>query len=68
MYEEKTQVFKLTSERIWRTYLGGKLLDSLHGKSGGEDGHFPEDMDYVPGVRAQCRTGRQDRRFKPVSG
>lgn len=34
---------RLTNERVWRTYLGGALLDALHGKKDSEDGHFPEE-------------------------
>ena len=33
---------KLDNPRVWRTYLGGKLLDAFHGKDG-DDGHFPEE-------------------------
>lgn len=33
---------KMLENRVWRIYLGGKLLDDLRGKDG-EDGYFPED-------------------------
>jgi mannose-6-phosphate isomerase len=34
----------MKENRVWRLYLGGKLLDELHGRAGaGEDGYFPED-------------------------
>lgn len=33
---------KLDNPRVWRTYLGGKLLDAFHEKDG-DDGHFPEE-------------------------
>ncbi len=32
---------RLEPTRAWRTYLGGRLLDALHGGAE-EDGHFPE--------------------------
>ena len=35
--------FLLDNPRAWRTYLGGRMLDALHGDSNGEDGHFPEE-------------------------
>ena len=34
---------RLKSERAWRTYHGGRLLDELHGISPALDTHFPED-------------------------
>ena len=34
---------RLKSERAWRTYHGGRLLDGLHGISPASDTHFPED-------------------------
>lgn len=33
----------LAENRVWRIYLGGKLLDTFHGRSPGADGYFPED-------------------------
>ena len=41
--EIKNTPLKLTNERPWRTYLGGSLLDALHGQKGLPDGHFPEE-------------------------
>lgn len=35
--------FALDNPRAWRTYLGGKLLDTLHGRPAQEDTHFPEE-------------------------
>lgn len=34
---------RLASARAWRTYLGGRLLDELHGVRPAADTHFPED-------------------------
>ncbi len=33
---------KMLENRVWRVYIGGKLLDELRGTSG-EDSYFPED-------------------------
>lgn len=49
---------RLESERAWRTYLGGKLIDELHGKTPAEDTHFPEDW-IISTVRA-INQGRED--------
>jgi len=35
--------FKFTANRVWRCYLGGKLIDRLRGDANGTDGLFPED-------------------------
>ncbi len=37
------QPFRFTENRVWRCYLGGKLIDELRGKPVGEDSLFPED-------------------------
>lgn len=34
---------KITPARAWRTYLGGKQIDELHGNFASTDGHFPEE-------------------------
>ncbi|MEW4412296.1 class I mannose-6-phosphate isomerase [Clostridium sp. AN503] len=34
---------KVYPERVWRTYLGGKLLDGRLGKTEAGDGHYPEE-------------------------
>ena len=49
---------RLRSERAWRTYHGGKLLDELHGISPARDSHFPEDW-IISTVRA-INAGRED--------
>lgn len=35
-------IYRLSNERVRRTYLGGKLIDELHGRLG-EDSYFPEE-------------------------
>ena len=49
---------RLKSERAWRTYHGGRLLDGLHGVSPASDTHFPEDW-ICSTVRA-INAGRED--------
>ena len=49
---------RLKSERAWRTYHGGRLLDELHGISPAQDSHFPEDW-ICSTVRA-INAGRED--------
>jgi mannose-6-phosphate isomerase len=40
----KTQfVYPLQTNRVWRSYGGGKILDKIEGKSEIADSHFPED-------------------------
>lgn len=34
---------KLQSTRAWRTYLGGKQIDELHGKASAMDSNYPEE-------------------------
>lgn len=34
---------RLSSNRVWRSYLGGSQLDAIEGKEKPEDTHFPED-------------------------
>lgn len=36
-------VYKLTTNRVWRSYRGGSRIDRLLGSGSGEDGFFPED-------------------------
>lgn len=37
------KIIKFTANRVWRTYQGGKLLDTLEGKENPQDSSFPED-------------------------
>ena len=48
--------FLLDNPRAWRTYLGGRMLDALHGDSNGEDGHFPEE--WILSTGAASNAGR----------
>ena len=49
--------FLLDNPRAWRTYLGGRMLDALHGTPGGEDGHFPEE--WILSTVAARNAGRE---------
>jgi mannose-6-phosphate isomerase len=51
-------VFALSANRVWRTYLGGKVLDDLSGNADGADGHFPED--WVASSTRALNPGRED--------
>ena len=53
-----TAPVRLKSERAWRTYHGGRLIDELHGISPATDSHFPEDW-ICSTVRA-INAGRED--------
>ncbi|WP_158972268.1 class I mannose-6-phosphate isomerase [Paraglaciecola sp. L3A3] len=37
------KIIKFSSNRVWRTYQGGKLLDTIEGKVNPIDSSFPED-------------------------
>lgn len=37
------QIIKFSPNRVWRTYQGGKLLDTIEGKENAQDSSFPED-------------------------
>ena len=56
-YDEMTAIPVFT-ERVWRTYLGGRLIDRLHGKptKEQEDGHFPEE--WITSLVAARNSGR----------
>src|SRR4051812_7959384 len=48
---------KLSSTRTWRTYLGGKLIDELHGADIPKDGHFPEE--WIMSIVSARNIGRE---------
>ena len=48
----------LPPNRIWRTYPGGKILDSIEGKFKGEDNHFPED--WIASTTLAVNKGREE--------
>lgn len=52
------EVKKLSNERVWRTYLGGSMIDKLHGVENGEDNHFPEE--WIMSVTEGRNVGREE--------
>ncbi len=58
-------IFKLAPNRVWRTYLGGRTLDGLEGKTQPEDSHFPEDW-ILSGTRA-VNAGREEFKEEGIS-
>jgi len=63
MYESKrkldgTRPIKLSPTRSWRTYLGGRLIDELHGVHDPKDSHFPEE--WMISIVSSRTVGRED--------
>ena len=52
------QPFLLLPNRVWRTYQGGAILDTMEGKANGQDSHFPED--WVGSATRAINPGRED--------
>lgn len=48
---------KLTSPRVWRTYLGGSQIDAIHGIPDGVDSQFPEE--WIMSVVTARNAGRE---------
>lgn len=59
------QPFELLSNRVWRTYKGGAVLDRIAGKSDGRDDHFPED--WVGSATRAANAGREHLRDEGIS-
>lgn len=58
MEGSKTKLpIRLDNPRVWRTYIGGKLLDSLHGQPGSEISHFPEE--WIMSLVSARNSGRE---------
>lgn len=51
------EVIKLTSERVWRTYTGGSMIDKLHGIEFSSDTHFPEE--WIMSTTSARNPGRE---------
>ena len=51
-------IYPLLPNRVWRTYLGGKMLDVIEGKPNPEDSHFPED--WIGSTTRAKNAGRED--------
>ena len=48
----KNRIFELPQNRVWRSYLGGKILDQIIGKNNPCDSHYPED--WIASVTSAC--------------
>ncbi len=53
----KKEIIKFSENRVWRTYQGGKVLDSIEGKTNPSDSHFPED--WIGSVVTARNIGRE---------
>ncbi|HZH60440.1 MAG TPA: type I phosphomannose isomerase catalytic subunit [Metabacillus sp.] len=49
---------KLSPARSWRTYLGGKLIDEIHGSEDPKDSHFPEE--WIISIVSSRTLGREE--------
>lgn len=54
----KRSVITFSENRVWRTYQGGKVLDTIEGKPDPSDSHFPED--WIGSVVEARNIGRED--------
>ena len=54
----KNKLIRFTSNRVWRSYTGGKILDEMEQKSNPEDSHFPED--WIGSTTQAINPGRED--------
>ena len=57
MQREK-KIYQLDNPRVWRTYIGGRALDELHGKRNPKDGSFPEE--WIMSVIEARNVGREE--------
>ncbi|RFB18544.1 mannose-6-phosphate isomerase [Bacillus sp. HNG] len=48
---------KLAPARAWRTYVGGKLIEELHGVADQDDNHFPEE--WLMSIVSARNVGRE---------
>ena len=51
------KLIRFIPNRVWRTYPGGKILDTLEGKPKPEDTHFPED--WIGSTTRAVNPGRE---------
>jgi mannose-6-phosphate isomerase len=52
------QIIKFSANRVWRTYQGGKTLDTIEGKDAPIDSSFPED--WIGSTVEARNVGRED--------
>ena len=63
---EYDQPFELLSNRVWRTYKGGAVLNRIEGTDDGSDDHYPED--WLGSVTLAANAGREHIRDEGVGG
>jgi len=51
------EIIMLPPNRVWRTYLGGKVLDSIQNNPNPADTHFPED--WIASTTIAVNKGRE---------
>lgn len=51
-------IVRFSANRVWRTYQGGKQLDTIEGKEHPQDTHFPED--WIGSTVQAKNIGRED--------
>ena len=52
------QPFRLLPTRVWRAYLGGRILDEIEGKPHPQDANFPED--WIGSATRAVNAGREE--------
>lgn len=57
MHRHRGKLVLLPPNRVWRTYLGGRTLDSLAGAASASDTHFPED--WIASTTRALNPGRE---------
>lgn len=50
-------IYQLQSNRVWRSYLGGRNIEQMQGLKEAQDGHFPEE--WVASVVAATNPGHE---------
>lgn len=56
--KKQHRVLPLGPNRVWRSYLGGKILDTIEGVSESSDGHCPED--WIGSLTAARNPGKAE--------
>lgn len=51
-------IWRLSPNRVWRTYQGGKILEEWQGRDQPRDSHFPED--WVGSITRANNVGREE--------
>ena len=54
----KHRIVQLPQNRVWRTYSGGQVLDTIAGITPASDGHFPED--WIASTTRAINPGREE--------